>query len=123
MISHTKFNLYLSNFRREFSQYLKSGVGLQIIVFPFRGGCLLIVNVDNAIPAKDEFRKNSRTLSEAFSKTNLFDSTVSDINIPGTSIILFQNKIILIKNEDDEQWNENAIKKDIKNIISKLTDK
>ena len=62
-------NLYLNNFRRLFSRYLKSNVGIQTTTYPFGEGAIMIIELGFGIPTKEEIRSNSNDLQEAMRRT------------------------------------------------------
>lgn len=120
MIEKQVLNQYLNNFRRLFSRFLKSGVGIQTTSFPFNEGIVIVVELGIGIPTKEESRTNSKDLKEALMRTNLFEGNDTPQEIPGTTIILSKNKIVILKNDDADQWNEEAVKVDISNIIKPI---
>lgn len=120
MIDKQVLNQYLNNFRRLFSRFLKSGVGLQTISFPFNEGVVIVVELGIGIPTKEESRTNSKDLREALKRTNLFEDNDVLQEIPGTTIILSKNKIVILKNDSADQWSEEAVKVDIRNIITPI---
>jgi hypothetical protein len=123
MVEKQIINQYLNNFRRLFSHFLKSGVGVQITTFPFNEGVVIVVELGLEIPTKEENRASSKNLKEALIRTNLFEGTDTPSEIPGTSIILSKNKIVILKTNNEDQWNEDAIKADIDNIIKPIIEK
>lgn len=120
MIEKSLHNQYLNNFRRLFSFYLKSGVGIQTASYPFEEGVVIVVELGFGIPTKEEVRKNSKDLREALGRTNLFEGDVTPQEIPGTTIILSKNKIVILKSNNHDQWDENAVKSDIETIIKPI---
>lgn len=120
MLERQVVTQYLNNFRRLFSRFLKSGVGIQTISYPFEDGIVMVIELGFDIPTKEENRTNSKDLKEALKRTNLFEGEDFPQEIPGTTIILSKNKIIIIKNNDEGQWSENAVKTDINNIFTIL---
>lgn len=110
-------NLYLNNFRRLFSRYLKSNVGIQTTTYPFWEGAIMIIELGFGIPTKEEIRSNSNDLQEAMRRTNLFEHPDASQEIPGTTIVLSANKIVILKTSDEAQWTEDAIAEDIDKII------
>lgn len=120
MVEKQVLNQYLNNFRRLFSRFLKSGVAIQTISFPFNEGMVIVVELGMEIPTKEESRTNSKDLREALKRTNLFEGNDTPQEIPGTSIILSKNKIVILKNDDESQWTEEAVKVDIENIIKPI---
>lgn len=113
-------NQYLNNFRRLFSRYLKSDVGIQTTTYPFNGGAIIVIELGFGIPTKEEIRSNSINLQNAMIRTNLFEHPEETQEIPGTTIVLSKNKIVIMKTEDEEQWNEETAKSDIDKIISPI---
>ena len=114
---------YLNNFRRLLSKYLKSGVGVQTISYPFDNGVIIVVELGSGIATKDENRTKSNNLREALSRTNLFEETDSVPEIPGTSILLSVNKIVILKTIDSKQWSEDSAKEDVTNVINAIRSK
>lgn len=114
---------YLNNFRRLFSPMLRSGVGLLFTIYPYNGGCVVVGEVGVGLQTKDEYRSVSPTLQEAMRRTNLFKGEENPGNVPGTSVILSKNYIIIIKNNDDEQWTEDVAVKDVRVVVDAVMDK
>ncbi len=114
---------YLNNFRRLLSKYLKSGVGVQTTSYPFDGGVIMVVELGSGIVTKDENRTKSNNLKEALHRTNLFEEADFVPEIPGTSILLSMNKIVILKTTDSKQWSEDSAKVDITNVINAIRNK
>ena len=114
---------YLNNFRRLLSKYLKSGVGIQTVSYPFDGGVVMTIELGTGRATKDENRSPSRTLRDAISRTNLFEETNSIPDIPGTSILLSKNKIVVLKTEHLKQWSEESANLDVNNVINAIKNK
>lgn len=114
---------YLNNFRRLLSKYLKSGVGVQTISYPFDNGVIIVVELGSGIATKDENRTKSNNLREALYRTNLFEEIDSVPEIPGTSILLSMNKIVILKTVDSKQWSEDSAKADVTNVINAIRSK
>ena len=114
---------YLNNFRRLLSKYLKSGVGVQTTSYPFEGGVIMVVELGSGIVTKDENRTKSNNLKEALHRTNLFEEADFVPEIPGTSILLSMNKIVILKTTDSKQWSEDSAKADITNVINAIRNK
>lgn len=114
---------YLNNFRRLLSKYLKSGVGVQTISYPFDNGVIIVVELGFGIATKNENRTKSNNLRDALYRTNLFEETHSVPEIPGTSILLSMNKIVILKTVDSKQWSEDSAKEDVTNVINAIRNK
>ena len=77
----------------------------------------MIIELGFGIPTKEEIRSNSNDLQEAMRRTNLFEHPDASQEIPGTTIVLSANKIVILKTSDETQWTEDAIVEDIDKII------
>ena len=113
---------YTNNFRRLFTPVLKPNVGMQIVSYPYDGGVLFVIELGFNIHSKDDFRSSANSLSEAMSRTNLFEAVPLDMVIPGTSILLINNKVVVIKNDDGSQWGVEAVNNDISRILEVIRD-
>ena len=97
MVDKTVITEYLNNFRRYLSKYLKSGVGVQTISYPFDKGAIIVIELGMGVPTKDDSRSQSLDLKEALTRTNLFENINDVPEIPGTSILLLKNKIVYLQ--------------------------
>ena len=120
MIERNSFNNYINNFRRNFVPYLKSGVGMQTRCIPYESGAVIVIEVGQGLLAKDEYRTSASSLQEALQRTNLFELITTPVTVPGTSIVMANNKLVLIKTEDTSEWSEGASVKDVNGIINKV---
>lgn len=111
-------NSYLNNFRRFLGKYLKPGVGMTTTTYPHPEGAVIVLKLGFGISTQSELKGESESLAEALTKTTLFEGKPnnSKTNI-GTSIILSKNKIILIKDNDQNQWNEDSARKDVNRVV------
>lgn len=119
----TIINQYLNNFRIKLSRYLKSGVGIQTITYPFDGGAVIVIELGFEIPTKEDIRSKSDSLQEAVKRSNLFEHPEGVQDIPGTSILLVKNKILILKTQNAEYWSEDAVRNDVNKIISSLMER
>ena len=102
---------------------MRSGVGLLFTIYPYNKGFVIIGELGVGMQTKDEYRSVSPTLQEAMRRTNLFKGEENPGNVPGTSIILSKNYIIIIKNDDAEQWTEEVAIKDVRDVVDAVIDK
>lgn len=114
---------YLNNFRRLFSPMMRSGVGLLFTVYPYNNGSVIVGELGVGMQTKDEYRRESASLQEALKRTNQFKGEENPGNVPGTSVILSKNYIIIIKNNDAEQWTEDMAVKDVRAVVDAVMDK
>lgn len=109
---------YLNNFRREISPLLKSGVGMHIQAYKYDTGCVIVARLGIDINAEDTIQP-SQNLNDALSKTDLFDlSSIPDnTTIHKGQFFLSRDKIILLKNDNPADWNDSAVRQDVKHIL------
>lgn len=109
---------YLNNFRREISPLLKSGVGMHIQAYKYDTGCVIVAQLGIDINAEDTIQP-SQNLNDALSKTDLFDlSSIPDnTTIHKGQFFLSRDKIILLKSDNPADWNDSAVRQDLKHIL------
>ena len=112
---------YINNFRRRLAPYLRPGIGLACTVFPANSqGAILEFKIGPGISNTDEFRPESETVNEALTgiEQRAFGGNLSGFKFGGTNAIMEDNRIILVKGEDDpSQWNDSAADADVKRIL------
>lgn len=111
---------YFNNFRRELARFLKPNIGITISIYPYNLGIVGVVEFDEEA-SKTFYKSESGSLAEAMSKTNKFQNDSPLVTVRGTSIILLQKCIIISKDDDASQYNEQAVLKDVNQIISKIS--
>lgn len=109
---------YLNNFRIFLSQYLKTSVGIRTISYPYNTGCVIVITLGYYI-TKDETR-SANSLHDALQKTTLFANIPDSLEVHGTSISLTANKIVIIKNNTENLWTEDAANEDVQRIIREI---
>ncbi len=114
---------YINNFRRLLSQYLKPNVGLQSIVYQYDEGCVILFDLGLNCSNKDDYRSTSRNITEVLGRTNLFEKEHTNYTFTGTNILLVSNKILIIKDNNPDEWTIDKTKEDIKKILSPSKDK
>ena len=109
---------YLNNFRREISPLLKSGVGMHIQAYNYNAGCVIVARLGIDINAEDTIQP-SQNLTDALSKTDLFDmsSLPDNTTIHKSQFFLSRDKIILLKNDNPADWNDSAVRQDVRHIL------
>lgn len=119
-VSEEIVNQYINNLRIAFSPYLKSGVGIQSIWIPYEDGSVIMIKLGFNIPTKGEKRNEAKDLTEALSRTQLFENFTNPVTVKDTSIMLLENTILVIKIDDVSVWKEENAKKDVSEIIHKI---
>jgi hypothetical protein len=102
------------------SNYLKDNLKVSYDIYPSTGpGALLVFNI-----AKDQRREKynspSKSISEALStiEQNFIVGDLKNINFGGTNLFMDNNRIILIKGDDEQNtWSNKAAIDDVKKIV------
>ena len=114
---------YINNFRREISPYLKPNIGLKSKVHPSDGeGAILEFELAPGIENDDEYEIVTPSLGLALKdiEQHAFGGQLENISFKGTNVILENNRIILVKGEDQEsQWSEQAVMLDLARVLPK----
>lgn len=111
---------YINNFRRSISPFLKKNVGLKSIVFPYDKGVILAFEFGINGQNKDEFRSESNSVSEAFSRAKItsFGAINNNFTFGGTNLIMDANQVVLIKDFEPKEWTDKQSKIDVNKILS-----
>ena len=117
-MDETIIRRYLNNFRREISPLLKSGVGMHIQAYNYNAGCVIVARLGIDINAEDIIMP-SLNLTDALSKTDLLDLSGLEANtiIHKSQFFLSRDKIILLKNDNPVDWNDSAVRQDVRHIL------
>lgn len=110
---------YINNFRRILCRFLKPDVGIQSTVYPYNKGSVIVYELGLNLQNKDDLRSNSKEITEAFQRTNLFENEKGEVvhSFVGTNILLIKNKIVVIKDDNAKEWTEEKAQLDIEKII------
>lgn len=122
MIQKNIIQSYINNFRRRIAAYLRPGVGLSCIVHPSESdGAILEFQLGPAIENDDVYRNVAATIGKALSgiEQRAFGGNLDGFHFGGTNLILEPNKIILIKDESESEWNDSAAEKDVERVVPK----
>ncbi len=71
-------------------------------------------------PSDDDYRPESTTINEALRNVpqSAFGGNLNGFQFAGTNVILETGRIILIKDDAQAQWTEQAAAKDIQGVLS-----
>lgn len=113
---------YLNAFRNALIPSLKEDVAIKAIVCATPNGVVITFELGTDISNSDVFRSDAPSISEALYRTNVFNSELKeqDIKIEGTTRIISQNKIILVKDSSDMEWSAEKARTDVMDLISSL---
>lgn len=117
---------YVDDFRRIFSTFVKSGVTIDSIICPYKGGtvCIFQFNTNNSesVIIKDSNKTAMDVLeSEGIEGIISVGSGVNKENIrfSGTNIANMGNRLVIIKDDDPDEWSITAVVNDVSKIIGK----
>lgn len=111
---------YFNNFRRELGGYLIPNIGITISIYPYLSGMVGVVEFDEEA-SMTFYKSESSSLIEAITKTAKINFDDPNIEVNGTSIRLLRSCIVIIKNDDAAQYNEQSVLKDVKQIITEIS--
>ena len=122
------YSSYFNGFVTRMTISLKSGWGIQMAVYPFEDGAVIIITLKRNAPHAFEKKKEVKTLGDALTKTTLFQSNkialLADKEIKETVIgISSLTKYVIFKNDHDCQWTQDAAIHDVKEIIKRVKSK
>ncbi len=115
-----KIQLYLNNFRRLFTPYLKRDYNFKTISHPADNGAIIEIAFKKLSPAKDEYRKPVKSITESLKKIDQhsFGGNLDAFHFNGTNYILEGDKIILIKDDKDSEWSTEKVREDVFKILT-----
>lgn len=119
-----KIQLYLNNFRRFLSPYLRTDINFKTIVYPANDGAIIELKFQITSPVKDEFRKNEASVTDSLKRIDqhAFGGNLAGFKFSGTNMIMEQGRVIIIKDNDDKQWSLEQIRKDVDKLIQPQKD-
>ena len=112
------YSAYFNDFVTRMTISLKSGWGIQMAVYPFEAGAVIVVTMKRDAPHAFEKKKEVKTLGIALTRTALFSpdkiAPLADKEINETVIgILSTTKYVIFKNAADDQWNQQSAIHDV----------
>jgi len=112
---------YSKHFVENFNKYLNPGFQISVDVYPVneQGAVLefkINKNKNKRITLHDSSQKIGLALAKV--KQNLIGGDLSNVNFGGTNLVLENDRIIVIKGDNDQNsWSNRAILDDIKRVI------
>ncbi len=111
---------YINEFRRHITSILKPNIGLEIDIYNCGNeGAVLVVlfkpgdkSIDKEI---NEFDSISAVLNSI--DQNFIGGNVSGITFGGTNMMMDGNRIIIVKDRNENEWSTSKLKEDIDKII------
>ncbi|HLO90142.1 MAG TPA: hypothetical protein VK172_03150 [Lentimicrobium sp.] len=115
-----KIQIYLNNFRRLFSPFLKRDINFRTVVYPADNGAIVEINFKKFAPVKDEFRKNEKSLTDSLKRIeqHSFGGNLDGFQFKGTNFILEGEKIYIIKDDDSNEWTIEKAREDVFKLLN-----
>lgn len=117
---------YIDDFKRLFSPFMKPGVTFNSTICPYKGGVVCIfqfnTNQNDSVVIKD----SNKTALDVFESEDI-KGIVSvgpgvdkaNIRFPGTNIANMGNRLVIIKDDNPDEWGITATVNDVSRIIGK----
>jgi len=124
MIDKSTIQAYINNFRRRLARFLKPGIGLTCLVHPAEtGGAILEFKIGRGIENDDIYRPVSPTLGRALAgiEQSAFGGNLDGFTFAATNVILEEDRIILIKDASDSEWDDAAADRDVRTVVRDRT--
>lgn len=118
-MERTTIQKYLNNFRRRISPYLKRNIGIIAKVYPYTKGVVILLEFGEDYQNNDEYMEEFHTANEIFNFLNIkaFGGIADNIEFGGTNSVMFDNKIVFIKDFKEKEWNDSQAQSDIDKIV------
>lgn len=122
------YNNYYNSFTIAFALRLNPDWGLNMEIYPFSHGAVIVVKMKKRIAHSLEINSESTNLGDALKKTSLFkDEKISPIAnkvIGKTTIGIYSiTRYVIFKNDNESSWSEKSAHDDVDSIIEKIKEK
>lgn len=120
MTAKSVIQSYINNFRRRIGQYLRPGIGLACTIYPVvRLGAILEFRIGPSVENDDKYMADQRSFGSALSKIeqHTFGGDLEGFHFSGTNVIMERNRIIFIKDNENDQWSDAAAEIDVNKIV------
>lgn len=118
---------YINSFRIYISLDLRPGVGLSCNIYPVRGpGAILEFSLGEGTPNSETYLSDFTSVNEALKaiKQTSIGGQLDGLNFGGTNILMEENRIILIKGDDEVgTWDSEAARHDVIRAVSSKPEK
>lgn len=113
---------YVNNFRRHLSIHLRPGIGLSCNIHPSKQeGAILEFLIGSNLSNEDLFNSPQESVNVVLKSIpqKMVGGNLDGIKFSGTNISMEQNRIIIIKGEDDPNlWSDKGAKTDVEKILN-----
>jgi hypothetical protein len=120
-----KYKDYFDNFLKTTDGVFRPGVGVNMSIFPFAKGALVDIELKENEESKIIQRKTSSDLSEALSRTKIYNEQVclnfKDKVVSGSwQVLISPGRYLIIKSDSETEWMETSPLKDFLALIKKI---
>jgi hypothetical protein len=111
---------YINEFRRYISSVLKPNIGLEIDIYNCGNeGAVLIIFFKPGGKSIDKEINEFNTIADVLNsiEQNFVGGNISGMTFKGTNMMMDQNRILLIKESNKDEWSSTQLKEDLNNIF------
>lgn len=111
---------YVNEFRKHITPSLKSNIGLEIDIYNCgKEGAVLIVFFKPGGKSIDKEISNLNSIADVLKSINpnFISGNMSGVAFGGTNMLMQQDKIVLIKENNINEWSNMKLKDDLKKIF------
>lgn len=116
-MDNNKINEYVFAFRSALRKYLKKGVSIKTVSYPFDSGAVNVINFNKVGEDETEVKPQSDSFADALSKTNFFKKFESQPMLEPDSMLMTGDNLIFIKNDSSASWSNSAAKADVDKFL------
>lgn len=111
---------YINEFRRNITPMLKPNMGLEIDIYNCgKEGAVLIVFFNPGGKSIDKEINEFATIADVLNsiEQNFVGGNLTGMTFKGTNMMMEQNRILLIKEGNQDEWSATKLKEDLEKII------
>lgn len=117
---------YVDDFKRIFSRFIKPGVTINSIICPYKGGTVCIFQFSMAQGESVIVKDTSKTAFDVLEHEGI-NGIISlgpgvnkeNIHFSGTNLANMGNRLVIIKDDNPDEWSITAVVNDVSKIIGK----
>jgi hypothetical protein len=115
----SKIQIYINNYRRQLTRYMRPGFGLLCNVYPAKNGAVVEFVIGKESINDDVYHQERKSVGDALGQIEqrAFGGDLSGFTFSGTNTVLENNRLIYIKDSTPSEWSEEAVKKDVSAVL------
>lgn len=120
MTDKTIIQNYINNFRIQISGTLKPNIGISSKVYPCTDGAIIEFRFGEGIESTDEYLDPFDKITDALKtiEQKAFGGVLDGFRFAGTNYIMEFHRLILIKDNNDSEWDLKQARNDVLAFIS-----